>query len=80
VRNLTNYFKCKIQATLYEGPNIIKQDNYADCNWATTGVDKKDNLIAPRGSKIEIGLDGQIQIIKPPTEMKERAFGNNLVG
>lgn len=30
----------KIQCTLYEGLNIIKQDNYEDCNWATTGIDK----------------------------------------
>ena len=37
-------------------------------------------MIAPRGSKIEIGLDGQIQIIKPPREMNPRDYGQNLVG
>jgi len=28
IRNLKNYQKVKVQATLYEGTQIVKQDNY----------------------------------------------------
>lgn len=42
VRNVKNYMKLKVQCTLYEGPEIVKQDNYTDCNWATAGVDIKN--------------------------------------
>lgn len=40
IKNIKNYNKLKIQATLYEGANIVKQDSYQDCNWATAGVDR----------------------------------------
>ncbi len=81
-RNMKNFIKMKIQATLYEGVTIIKQDNYQDCNWATTGVEKNQQMIAPKGSKIEIGLDGQIQVYKPPAQdlTNPREYGQNYVG
>lgn len=60
VKNIKNYNKLKIQATLYEGANIVKQDSYQDCNWATAGVDRSQQLLAPKGSRIEVGLDGLV--------------------
>eukprot|EP00350_Pseudokeronopsis_sp_OXSARD2_P002018 CAMPEP_0170554378 /NCGR_PEP_ID=MMETSP0211-20121228/12209_1 /TAXON_ID=311385 /ORGANISM="Pseudokeronopsis sp., Strain OXSARD2" /LENGTH=72 /DNA_ID=CAMNT_0010863361 /DNA_START=1015 /DNA_END=1233 /DNA_ORIENTATION=+ len=68
VKNIKSYLKVKIQATLYEGVSIIKQDNYEDCNWASNSVDKNRQIIAPKGSKIEIGLDGDVQVFRPPAE------------
>ena len=61
---------------------IVKQDNYQDCNWATTGIDKNLQLIAPKGSKVEIGLDGQIQIYKPSAHdlSQPREYGMNVPG
>jgi hypothetical protein len=36
--------------------------------------------VAPKGSKIEIGLDGQINIIKDQREVvKPREYGNNQI-
>jgi hypothetical protein len=40
-------------------------------------VDKNEQLVAPKGSRIEIGLDGNVQIFKPPVEdlNKPREYG-----
>ena len=82
LRNLKDYFKAKVQVTLYEGVGIVKQDNHEDCNWVTKNVDKANNqLVAPRGSKIEIGLDGKIEILKDPSMVnRPRDFGTNQIG
>jgi hypothetical protein len=82
VKNIKSYAKLKVQATLYEGVSIVKQDNYEECNWASTSVDKNEQLVAPKGSKIEIGLDGQVQIFKPPVEElnRPREYGQNNIG
>jgi len=60
----------------------VKQDNYADCNWSTTGMDKNLIEIAPMGSKVEVGLDGKVNIIKPSAQAlnRPREFGENSVG
>ena len=81
-RNLKNFGRMKVQATLYEGVQIVKQDNHQDCNWATTSVDKQTQMIAPKGSRVEIGLDGQIQIFKPSAQelAQPREYGQNVPG
>ena len=65
LRNLKSYIKAKVQVTLYEGSQIVKQENYEDCNWATRSVEKNQHLIAPKGSRVEISLNGETEIIKP---------------
>ena len=70
IRGMRPFTRVKIQATLYEGSQIIKLDNNPanppvsvnsqDCNWASSGVDSTGQQMAPRGSKIEINPNGTI--------------------
>ena len=78
IRGMRPFTRVKIQATLYEGSQIIKLDNNMnnggglplsannqDCNWATSGVDSSGQQMAPRGSKIDILPNGSLQINRP---------------
>jgi hypothetical protein len=64
VRGFKPYQRAKVQATLYEGPTMLKLDNNQECNWATMGVDQNYMQVAPKGSKIEIKPDGTLNIIR----------------
>lgn len=44
---------------------MLKQDNGQDCNWASMGLEQNVQLNAPKGSKIEIGQNGAISIVRP---------------
>ena len=48
----------------------------------TTSIDKNQMQVAPKGSKIEVGYDGQLQIFRPPVEelSRPREFGQNVPG
>jgi len=59
------FSRIKIQATLYEGKAIVKNDQtQLDFNWATPSVDNTQQIRAPKGARIEIIGNGQLTIQK----------------
>ena len=59
---------------------MCKEDNYQDMNWATISVEKRDIIVAPMGSSVDIGLDGKIEIKKPPVHVLNQprdSYGQN---
>jgi hypothetical protein len=64
VRGFKPFQRAKVQATIYEGPNMVKLENGQDCNWASIGVDSNFMQVAPKGSKIEVKPDGTLNIIR----------------
>ena len=67
IKGLKPFSRLKVQATLYEGKSIVKHnDNTADCNWATMGLDNTRQILVPKSSKVEIDPNGKIVIRNSP--------------
>lgn len=58
VKGIKPFSRVKVQATLYEGTLIVKQENLQDCNWATTSIDTSQQQFAPKGSSFDIAPNG----------------------
>ena len=51
-------------------------------NWASIGIERRMHMVAPMGSRVQLGDKGEINIVKPPHHelTKPREFGENIPG